>query len=154
MNAEELKSLVQDIVKQATELKNKHTDQDSASVNYACIFCQTQQEYQELKELTTQFGFVLKQTKSGPLFQIEPLKTISGTLKLLKIRNPDPTRSERGDADFTVDDYQKFKQQHLSKPNFKLMPKDNFEMIELIDDAFNVRVYFSSIPLDRQFNLN
>jgi hypothetical protein len=153
MNQDELKPLVQEIVKQANELKNKHTNQTNAKVNYACIFSQNQEEYEIFIRVAKELGEVIKDTKSGPLFQIKPLETVSGKLQLLKIRNPDPTRPERGDADFTIINFQAFEKEYLPKEGFKLMQKENFYMIELIDKEFNVRVYFSNPPLDKQLRL-
>ena len=153
MNVKELKCLVEEIVKNAERLKNKHLKNDNSPVNYACIFSQTQKEYQELITLSNKIGKVVKEMPSGMLYQIKPLKTVAGNLQLLKIRIPDATRPERGDADFSIPNYPEFKQRYLHKTGIKLIPKDNFEMIELMDPEFNVRAYFSYPPLDEQFGL-
>ena len=153
MEIEELKLLVKKTVKQACELKNKYTDERDAHVNYACIFSQSDSGYKDLLMTAQKIGKVIEKTPTGPLFQINSLDTISGKLNLLKIRLPDSKRPERGDADFTVSDYPKFKKRYLSKKGFKLITRDNFEMIELYIPSFNVRVYFSYPPLDQQFGL-
>jgi len=153
MNKEELTEAVQKIVGQANNLKNKHTAEINAPVNYACIFSQSKEEYNELLETVQKIGKVIKKTPTGLLFQISPIKTIAGNLQLLKIRMPDSTRPERGDADFTVTDYTDFKKKYLSKKEFKLIERENFEMIELMDKEFNVRAYFSNPPPDEQFGL-
>ena len=143
MNKETLTSKVRDIIKQATALKNKHTNEKNTPVNYACIFSQSKEEYEELIEITHKIGKIVQETKAGPVFLIEPMETDSGILKLLKIRIPDVTRPEQGDADFTVSEYDNFKKKHLSEKGFKLIQKEGFEMLELMDSEFNVRVYFS-----------
>lgn len=153
MNLSALKLLVQQIVKQATALKDKHTAEKAAPVNYACIFSQSETEYSELLNIAKQLGKVVQETPSGFLFVIPPLETVAGKLQLLKIRLPDVSRPERGDADFTVSDYLQFKATNLARPGFKLIPKEGWEMIELMDSAFNVRVYFSHPPLDKQLGL-
>lgn len=153
VDIENLKLLVQRIVKQALDLKNAHTDQDTAPVNYACIFSQTEREHRELCKAAEELGAVVRETPNGPLFRIAPLATVSGKLQLLKIRAPDQSRPERGDADFTVLDYPNFKKCHLAKPGFKLIIKEQFEMIELRDAAFDVRAYFSYPPLTTQLNI-
>jgi len=152
MNIEGFKNLVQDIVRESSRLKDKYTDQKNAKVNYACVFCQSDEEYNDFLNLANQLGEVFKETRTGPLFLID-LDTESGKLKLLKIRKPDEARKERGDADFTVDDYFSFKKTHLSKSGFSLIEREDFEMIELIHPNFNVRTYFSNPPLDQQFGL-
>jgi len=154
MNVEDLKALVQEIVKQACKLKDAHITETNATVNYAAIFAQSQQEYEKLLVAVKQIGKIIKETPTGPLFQINPLATVAGKLQLLKIRAPDKTRPERGDADFTITDYPAFKKTYLSKPGFKLIERQDFEMIELIDLQFNVRAYFSYLPLDQQLGLN
>ncbi|KKT14457.1 MAG: hypothetical protein UV96_C0029G0002 [Parcubacteria group bacterium GW2011_GWF2_43_38] len=94
-------------------------------------------------------GTVIMEMTNGLLFELAGIETISGTLKLLKVRQPDPTRPERGDADFTVADFSGFKQIYLSKPGFKLIarPQLKMEMIELMQPGYEVRVYFSNPPL-------
>ncbi len=104
-------------------------------------------------EAAEKIGKVIKETSTGLLFQIEPLETISGVLKLLKIRIPDPTRPEEGDADFTVSNFSNFKNKYLSKNGFELIKREDFVMIELMDPEFNVRAYFSNPPLDKQLGI-
>ena len=151
---ENFKIKIQNIVKQATTIKDKHIDDKNAPVNYACIFCQTEEEYNSLIESSKKIGKIIKETPTGLLFQINPLDTISGKLKLLKIRIPDETRPEKGDADFTISNFKDFKDKYLLKKGFKLIKRENFEMVELMDSEFDVRVYFSNPPLDKQLDLS
>lgn len=153
MTKEELQKMAQDIVGQVCELKDKYTGQAEAPVHYCCIFSQNQEEFDELSEATGQIGKVMEETPTGPLFQIEPIETVAGPLRILKIRKPDVTRPERGDADFAVKDYEKFKEKYLREPGFKLIERETFEMIEIMDPAFNVRAYFSNPPVEEQYSL-
>lgn len=153
MTTLELQIMVQDIVKGAVALKNKHTDQINAPVNYACVFTHSQKEYELLKNVAGQMGTVLEETDKGPLFHITPLHTVAGDLKILKIRMPFDDRPERGDADFTVHDYENFKKTYLFQPGFSLIHKPSFEMVELLDPEFDVLAYFSHPPLDEQYGL-
>lgn len=153
MDTEDLKIKVRNIVEKAAALKNKHIDDKNQPVNYACIFSQSKKEYDELVKLTRKIGSVIKEAPTGLLFQIKPLKTTSGFLKLLKIRLPDVTRPELGDADFTVSNFPDFKKKYLSKVGFKLINREGFEMIELADLEFDVRAYFSNPPLDKQLGI-
>lgn len=153
MKVEDLKTLVQDIVKQASELRDKHTTEKNARVNYSAIFSQSQDEYDALLAAARQLGEVIDNTPTGPLFHIEPIDTVAGGLRLLKVRAPDKTRPERGDADFTVSDYPEFKRTYLTRDGFKLIEREKLEMIELMDPTFHVRAYFSHPPLDQQLGL-
>jgi hypothetical protein len=153
MDVRNLRQFVQEIVKKASNLKDKHTSEKNASVNYACIFCQNDEQYDSLAALAQEIGKVIEETPTGPLFHIQPLDTAAGKLQLLKIRKPDATRPELGDADFTVSDYPEFKKKYLSQEGFSLIVRKNFEMIELVDPKFNVRAYFSNPPLDKQLGI-
>ncbi|MCD6230038.1 MAG: hypothetical protein J7K00_04530 [Candidatus Diapherotrites archaeon] len=153
METEDLKKQVQGIVKQSCELKNKYTAEQNAQVNYACIFSQSSEEFEILIKVANKIGKIIKDTPTGPLFEINPIKTVAGNLRLLKIRNPDKTRPERGDADFTVFNYFDFKNKYLPKDGFKLIERKDFEMIELVNFDFNVRAYFSNPPLDEQLGI-
>ena len=155
MTTEKLQEMMQIIVKQASELRNKHTAEKGAQVNYSAIFSQNQNEYEVLVSQAIQMGRIILDTPTGPVFQISPVNTAAGLLKLLKIRISDKTRPERGDADFTVKDYSAFKKTYLSQDGFKLIKKrEDFEMIELMDPEFNVRACFSHPPLDQQLGIS
>ncbi|RJO60519.1 hypothetical protein C4544_04930 [candidate division WS5 bacterium] len=153
MTKEELQELAKDIVKHACELKDKHTDQKDAPVHYCCIFSQSDDEYGDLLSAANKIGKVIEETPTGPLFQIELIETVSGSLQILKIRTPDPTRPERGDADFAAKNYEEFKEKYLSEPGFNMIERDTLEMIEIMDSAFNVRAYFSNPPVEVQYDL-
>jgi hypothetical protein len=153
MDVKDLKQFVQEIVKKASNLKNKHTSEKKAPVNYACVFCQSDEQYKSLVTIIQKIGNIVEETPTGPLFHIQPLDTIAGSLQLLKIRKPDITRPELGDADFTVSYYPEFKKKYLSQKGFSLIVRKNSEMIELVDPKFNVRVYFSSSPLNKQLGI-
>jgi len=153
MGTEDLKNRIKDIVAMAVLLRDKHIEHEDASVNYACIFSQNKSEYEELLAAARKIGEVIKETPTGQLFHIEPLKTVAGDLRLLKIRIPDVTRPERGDADFTISNFPEFEKKYLSKPNFKIIRRSDFYMIELMDSDFDVRAYYSNPPLDKQLNL-
>ena len=150
---DDLQKLIREVVEQAQKLSDKYVGGAAGKVTYACIFAQNQKEYELLTRSAGLLGSVIKNTPTGPLFNIAPLDTVAGRLKLLKIRLPDKTRPERGDADFAVKDYSAFKKSCISRPGFKLIVRETSEMIELMDPDFNVRVYFSNPPVDKQYGL-
>jgi hypothetical protein len=91
-------------------------------------------------------GKVIETAENGLIYRLKKIiETSAGIPKLLKIRKFDSTRPEMGDVDFTTN-YKLFKKTYLDNQKFSLIKKDRFEMIELKDSDFNVRVYFSSIP--------
>ena len=154
MDIQTLNSIVLGIVGEAQRLKDYRTDQKNAPVNYACIFSQTQAEYEDVLSIAQTIGTVIQDTKTGPIFKIPRLPTSAGELHLLKIRIPDPARRERGDADFTLSDYASFKARYLSQPGFGLIKREKFEMVELVESGFDALAYFSHPPLTEQFGLS
>jgi len=154
MTPENVTKLIQKIVEQAQLLKDKHIPgEKEAPVNYACIFSQSETEFKELLKIVQKICPQVDTTLMGPIFDIGGIETKAGRLRVLKIRRPDIKRPERGDADFTVKNYKKFKKDYLSKHGFNLLIRPKFEMIELSDPTFNVLAYFSSIPMNEQLGL-
>jgi hypothetical protein len=154
MEKKEIIAIVQGIVERSSKLKDNYTTEKNARVNYCCIFSHGTAEFEDILGVVKMMGKIMKETPSGPLFQIQQVETVSGQLKLLKIRLPDAAHPDRGDADFTVLNYVEFKKKYLGNPGFKLILRENFEMIELVDPAFDVRAYFSNSPLDLQLGIN
>lgn len=144
---------MKDIVLNSQKLKDEFTDALNVPVNYACIFTQSQSELEEYISVTSKIGLVIEYTPTGTLFKITPLNTTAGSLQLLKIRKFDKDHTDLGDADFTLPNYQQFKDKYLDQPGFSLVSKPGFEMIELRVSGRNVRCYFSNPPLDKQLGL-
>lgn len=149
MDQEDLKNIAKDIVRKATYLKNQYTDQKEAPVSYVAIFCQNDDEFKEFTKIVKKFSSVIDKTPTGFHYKIPPLNTVSGPFQILKIRVPDETRPERGDADYNVKNFEEFKKKHLSLKGFKLIKRKNHEMIELMEPGADVRVYFSNPHIDK-----
>ena len=139
-----MEDLIKEIVKEAEILKDKYTDQKNIPVNYACIFCQSEKEFEHFSKEAQKIGKVVQERNNSLLFKISPIETVAGKLALLRVRKPDDTKPERGDADFTVSDYNVFKAKYLKESGFLLIPRDDSEMIEFSRKGEKVRVYFSS----------
>lgn len=153
MSREDLKEIIHYLINSCVKLKDKYVDQDLI-VDWICIFSQSDQEYEDLNRLASQIGEVVESTPSGPIYRFyNRPQTKAGQPYLLKIRVSDPTRPERGDVDFNTN-YLEFKSRYLDNKNFKLIVRKDFEMIELMDPEFDVRVYFSSKPLSKQLKVS
>jgi hypothetical protein len=148
-----MENLIQNIVKEAENLKNKYTDQKNIPVFYACIFCQNDYEYENFIKEGYKMGKKIQEKPNSLLFRIKPIETSAGKLEILRIRQPDEKFRERGDADFVVNDYQSFKEKYSNQSEFKIIPRDNSEMIELYKEGENVRVYFSAPELVKSLSL-
>lgn len=142
-----MEELVNNIVRNTQILKDKYTDQKNVPVYYVCIFCQTEDEYKNFIKEACKIGKKIEERSNSLLFRITPIETSAGKLEILRVRQPDKKFIERGDADFVVKDYQSFKEKYLNQPGFKLIPRNDSEMIELYKEGENVRVYFSAPEL-------
>lgn len=141
------------IVNRSTELKNRFTDESSAPVEFACIFCQKEKEYKGFTNSIESLGKIVERTPSGFTYLLNKhIKTVAGPLRLIKIRKPDPKRPERGDADFNTD-YKNFKKKYQGSPGFELIKRETFEMLRLSDPNFDVMACFSSIPKSKELAL-
>ncbi len=137
-------SIIQSIVRDAERLKDKHTDAKGVPVNYACIFAQSEAEYQQMDTAVGEMGRVVQETKMGNVYLLaEPIETVADPLKIVKVRKPAADRPERGDADFTLSDYPAFKRKYLGKPGYQIIERPGMEMMELSDPDFDVLAYFS-----------
>ncbi|HEX2903369.1 MAG TPA: hypothetical protein VHO01_07910 [Jatrophihabitans sp.] len=145
----DLKLVVTTIVNKAVELKNRRTTEASAQVSYCAIFCQSKEEYQSFLRSVSARGRLADDTPTGPVFVVAGIQTDGGECRVVKIRKPDPTRPERGDADFAAQDYEGLKLTSVDAEGFKLISRPDFEMIELMDPAYDVRVYFSNPPVEQ-----
>ena len=152
MQKKDFFGVVNYLVDESIKLKNKYTTETNAPIEFACIFCQNNDEYQEFTETIKKLGKVVQNTSSGYTYQLNnSIETDAGKLRFVKIRKPDPLRKERGDTDFNTN-YSEFKQKHQNKPGFELISRDNFEMLRLSDPNFDVMVCFSNIPLGESLN--
>ena len=141
---EELLIAIKYVAAKATELCQKITSQ-TYPIDYITIFCHYPEEFNFLKQTALELGD-LKSENHGPLVELgTPLELINGQLKSLRIREPDPYRMQVGCADFTVSDYQEFKNQFLGKSeNLRLIERLDFEMLEFFHPDFDVLAYILS----------
>ncbi len=107
---------------------------EGMEVNYACIFCQSQEELNETDGLLERNGSLVLETGTGMVFTVRGIDTDYGEARLVKISIPDATRKERGDVDFTVRDWEKFREFSEGR--------EGFVLIEL-GKGWNVIAYFS-----------
>lgn len=143
------------IVGETLKLNNLYIFDETLKINYSAIFCQSDSEYEKFNQEALRLGAIVEDTPTGPLYKFhKSVETLAGPLWLLKIRKPVSTHPERGDADFTLKDYNLFKEKFLKDvEHFRLINREHFEMIELRDERFPVLSYFSNIPLIIQLGI-
>lgn len=116
-------------------------------VTYLTIFAHRVEEYERLIAFATELGKP-EETNNGLRFNLkEPIRTRSGDLKKLRIRKPDPYRTQVGCADYDVGDYTEFRDKYLaSRPdNVRLIERPGYSMLEFHDPDFDVFAYVFSV---------
>lgn len=148
----EVSKVINYIVNPSLQLKNRFTDETSAPIEFACIFCQNENEYAEFTKEIDKLGKIVEETPTGFTFLLKnSIQTVAGSLRLVKIRKPD-FRKERGDADFNID-YRKFKEKYANDPKFELVKYKTFEMLRLSDPGFDVMACFSNIQKSKSLEI-
>lgn len=145
--------IIRYIVSRSPELKNKYTYASMATVEFGCIFCKSEDEYKELTSSIERLGRIVERTQSGFTYLLnKPIETIAGPLRLVKIRKPDSSRLERGDADFNTN-YTSLKAKYQTDSRFELVRKEDFEYLRLSDPDFDVMTCFSNIPKSKYLGI-
>jgi len=92
-------------VAEANRMRQKHAQHFTGHVGYCCIFAQSPEEYNTLDSAAKTLGRIAQDTPTGFTYLVPGIDTDAGLLRILKIRKPDVTRKERGDADFSLLNY-------------------------------------------------
>jgi len=149
MNKQTLEKILIYIVEQGLKAIKDNTEGVDAVLDYVAIFSKNENEYKEMLSVAETLGEEVDKgtIKTGHTFLLKtPLETPAGQLKLIKVRIPDPVRPQRGAPDFKIQNYQEFKDKYLqSSGNFTLMPRKEYEMIEI--KGVDVLVYIPNKTL-------
>lgn len=154
MSKEEFFELLNYIVKESIALKDEHIEEKDLPVDYLTIFAQSDEEKDKFTKVLDTLGEQIM-NNNGPVYKLhQPFPISTGDLILIRVRNPDPKRPQRGDCDFRLENYPEFKAKYLGKnPHFSLMVRKDYEMIEIKDPKFDALVYFPDIPLTKDLGL-
>jgi len=151
---DDLIKAAKEAVSKSNDLKNKFTYATDAPVEFGCVFCQTPEEYEKFTNTITPLDRIVEDTPSGYTYLLkEPIETVSGPLRLLKIRKPDPKRKERGDADFNTN-YEEFSSRYQSDPRFKIVEHKTFKYLRLEVPGSGTMACFSNRPKSKVLGLS
>jgi len=156
MTSKKLQGIVDYIVTRGLLAIKENAKGERAKLDYLAIFSRSSSEYRELMQTISKLGVEVdkKTNPTGHTFLLKaPLNTSAGSLPLLKIRKPDPTRPQRGAPDFKVANYKSFKKKYLvNGNNFTLMIRSGYEMMEL--KGKDVLVYFPNETLGDRIKIS
>ena len=135
-----LENRIREIVLNINKLEQICYPDISFKINFLTIFSQSSSDFEDLKNLLSNFG---NETEANNGFKYElksPLKVEREEIKLIRIRKPDIHRKELGCADLSYEltDYDKLRKGAFEK-GFDIILRKGYEMIELSN--FNINVY-------------
>lgn len=116
-------------------------------ITYLTIFAHRPEEYEKLIAFAGELGKP-EETNNGLRFNLKtPIRTRAGMLKRIRIRKPDPYRTQVGCADYDVGDYTDFRDKYLAtRPdNVRLIERPGYSMLEFHDPDFDVFAYVFSV---------
>lgn len=156
MNEIEFNKIVSYLIGQGLDTLKNNTDENQAVVDYVAIFSKNDEEYKNLEQIAQTLGVQVdnENIKTGKTFLLNnPIETLAGELKFIKIRLLDATRPQRGAPDFKIPNYERFKERYLqTSGNFTLMIRKNYEMIEI--KGVDVLVYIPSNTFSERLPAN
>lgn len=152
MKNEGLEKIITYLVRQGLDTIKNNTDEDQVAIDYVSIFSKDDDEFKNLELVAETMGVQVdkENIKTGKTFLLDKsIETSAGELKLVKIRIPDATRTQRGAPDFKIPNYMQFKEKYLqTSGNFTLMTRKDYEMIEI--KGVDVLVYVPSKTLSER----
>lgn len=150
----ELFEIVDYIVKKGQKAARLAIPEEELVLDYVAIFCKSEDEKLQLENEIKNLGDVAEETSTGKTYKLSvTYNSPAGQLNLIKLRNPDNTRPQRGEPDFRVKNYAAFKQKYINIPGMKLIERSDYEMLELSNPKFDILVYFPNKPLGLELGL-
>ncbi|MDO8622590.1 MAG: hypothetical protein Q7R80_05150 [bacterium] len=110
------------------------------------IFAHYPDEFEYMKGAILALG-TLRDANNGPRVLLStPMQVADNLIQCVRIRHPDPYRSQVGCGDLVVRDYQEFKKQYLRERShhLRLIERERYEMIEFFDPDYDVFAYVVS----------
>jgi len=145
LTKDQLDKAIEYVANKTTELCKKITGNEYP-INGLTIFSHYQDEFDKLKRIAFGLG-TLHEEHNGPYVKLfDPISLPHNQLELLRIRQPDPYRSQVGCNDFKVPNYEKFLNQFLkaNPNNLRLIKRPEYDMIEFFDPDYDVLAYVVS----------
>ena len=143
---EDIIKIVQ-VIAQKVENLIQRTIGHELPITYLTIFSHNKNEYNRFIEWLSELG-IKSEANNGVKFELKkPIETVGGEIKNIRVRNPDPYRSQIGCADVKVENYDSFKNEELPKhpDNLRIPEHPKYEMIEFFDlDSNDVLAYVMS----------
>lgn len=115
-------------------------------ISMLTVFAHFPDEFDNLQKIIKPLGDV-KPGNNGPVVTLtSPIRAGSNSIHYLRIRKPDPYRTQVGCDDLDVSDYSKFKKTYLHKHpnNLRCIERPGYEMIEFFHPDFDVFAYVVS----------
>ena len=107
-----LKKSIIYVTKQAKDLSEKILGKQF-SVKAVTIFAHYPKEYEQLSVLLLGLGKLHSENNGPRVILTKPIRAGSDIISVVRIRKPDPYRSQAGCVDFSIENYFQFKKKYL-----------------------------------------
>ena len=148
LNEKQLIEAVKYTATETTKLCKKVVGK-SLSINSLTVFSHYDAEYKKLLKIIYKIGKPYNKHNGLCVKLHKTIEVGEHSIQYLRIRKPDPYRTQVGCNDFEVGDYQSFKKNHVPKypQNLRIIERPDYEMIEFFDPDFDVLAYVVSKKL-------
>ncbi|MFS8131373.1 MAG: nucleotide exchange factor GrpE [Candidatus Dojkabacteria bacterium] len=146
---QKLTERLSEIIKEARKLHDKYLAEYSLTVDYVNIFCLDSNEYGFYTNEALKIGVMLKEVSNGIYVKFNTIMDVENiSIKTIKVRKPDPTKSTDGALDFVTSDYEILKGELQDNPTFQLSV-NTFKQEEIVVSDENTDAYIAigSIPI-------
>ena len=123
---------------------------ENKMIDCVTIFSSSEEDYESLNKELSSNKLIDEMTSGNLYYLVKPIKTMYGDLSFIKIRKHDDNyNSYRISVDFTVDNYNSFKDR-LINPVIK--EYDTFELIQFKNETSIINII--SLSAKEDYNIN
>jgi hypothetical protein len=141
---EQLIQAVEYVTIKTSELCKKITG-NTYPIASLTIFSHQQDEYENLVKILFTLGTLFNENNGPRVTLHTPILVEGNSITHLRIRKPDPERSQVGCSDFETE-YESFKKEYLDlhPEHLRLIQRPAYNMIEFFDPDYDVLAYVVS----------
>ncbi len=118
-------------------------------ISYITVFSHYEEEYLGLLKIWNNLWISSETNNWVKISLFKEIDLYNSIIKNIRIRKPDPYRTQVWCNDFKIADYYNFKNNYLGNKNLRLIIRDNYEMIEFFHPDFDVLSYVVSIDFSK-----
>lgn len=149
MNIEDLRVLIERVIEECLELKNKYIVEEVGEIDYVGMYPKSESEWKEMVGVVNDLGG--KEVFADDDWVVYKLETLVdtkyGEIGMVKLGNFRESEKRIGYVDFRPFEFEKLKQKYMDSDNFVTLSGDGWELIGVEDPGSRVSFYVPDVPL-------